>query len=363
MSSRSPFAEREKAAGATFAEQCGVEVPERFTDSQREYEAVRDAVGLLDLSFRGLLELAGSERLRWLNGQITADVKALRPGEGKLGAVLSAKGHILSDLVVYGLPASVWVELNRDRAEVVRTTFDRYIIADDVAVQDVSDQYGCLLLAGPGARKVILDVAGPEAAAVPPWHHAEGSLRGVPVRIIASPRLGRPGYQVLVPAAQGEQAWEALLQIGRPHGLLPAGLAALRPLRIEAGWPWCGVDFDESNLLMESLTADYVSFTKGCYIGQEVVIRIEHQGHVNKKLCGLLVSGEVVPRRGAAIFAGDRTAGSITSAVRSPALGRIIALGYLRKEYWEPGTPLRITAEGQSLEAQVSPLPFIASGE
>ncbi len=361
--SRSPFAEREQAAGATLSEQCGVEVPERFENAQREYEALRETVGLLDLSFRGLLELTGSERLRWLNGQITADVKSLRPGEGRLGAALSAKGHILSDLVIYSLSESVWIELNRDRAEIVRAAFDRHIIADDVAVQDVSDRYGCLLVAGPEARTVIQEAVGPEAAALPPWHHAEVSLRGTQLRIIASPCLGLRGYQVVVPTAQAGEVWEALLKIGRPHGLMPAGLAAAQLLRLEAGWPWCGVDFDEGNLLMESLTPDYVSFTKGCYIGQEVVIRIEHQGHVNRKLCGLLVSGEVVPRRGAAILAGDRTVGSITSGGRSPALGRIIALGYLRRECWEPGTPVRIEGGEQALEARVTPLPFVASSE
>jgi folate-binding protein YgfZ len=363
MSIRSPFAEREKVAGARFGERSGVEVPECFAGLQREYEAVRAAAGLLDLSFRGLLELTGGERLRWLNGQITADVKALRPGEGTLGAALSAKGHILSDLAVYGLPASVWVELDRDRSETVRTAFDRHIIADDVAVQDASDRYGCLLVAGPEARKIVAETAGPETAALPPWHHAEGSLHGIPARIIRSPRLALPGYEIVVPAGQGEEAWETLLEIGRPRGLVPVGLAALRCLRIEAGWPWYGIDFDESNLLMESLTGDCVSFTKGCYIGQEVVIRIEHQGHVNKKLCGLVVSGEVVPQRGAAILAGGRTVGSITSAVQSPALNRVIALGYLRKEVWAPGTALQVTAEGRTLEARVEALPFVASDE
>ncbi len=362
MQSQSPFAERERAAGATFAGQCGVEVPEQFSDARREYEAVRAAAGLLDLSFRGLVELTGGERLRWLNGQITADVKTLQPGQGALGAVLSAKGHILSDLVVYGLPASVWVEVNRDRAEAVRARFDRHIIADDVAVRDVSGDYGCLLVAGPEAGKIVSEVSGVEAAALPPWHHREGALHGIPARIVRSHRLGVPAYQVVVPAAQGEEAWGALLQVGRGHGLTPAGLAALRLLRLEAGWPWYGADFDETNLLMESLTTDYASFTKGCYVGQEVVIRIEHQGHVNKKLCGLVVSGEVVPGRGATISAGDRTVGSITSAVRSPALERVIALGYLRRGFWEPGTALQIAAEGQSLEAHVSRLPFTAGG-
>jgi folate-binding protein YgfZ len=139
-------------------------------------------------------------------------------------------------------------------------------------------------------------------------------------------------------------------------------MAALDLLRVEAGWPWFGVDFDETNLLMESLTRDHVSFTKGCYIGQEVVIRVEHQGHVNKKLCGLRISGQVVPAGGASILSGDRKVGTVTSAVRSPALKSVIALGIVRREVWDPGTTLRIASGDHSLEAEVSPLPFISSG-
>jgi folate-binding protein YgfZ len=137
-------------------------------------------------------------------------------------------------------------------------------------------------------------------------------------------------------------------------------MTALDMLRVEAGWPWYGVDFDDTNLLMESLTKEYVSFTKGCYIGQEVVIRVEHQGHVNKKLCGLRVLGQVVPAGGASILSGDRKVGTVTSAVRSPALKSVIALGYVRREVWDPGTKLRIASGDQSLETEVAPLPFIA---
>jgi folate-binding protein YgfZ len=138
-------------------------------------------------------------------------------------------------------------------------------------------------------------------------------------------------------------------------------MAALNVLRVEAGWPWYGVDLDDGNLLMESLTRDHVSFTKGCYIGQEVVIRVEHQGHVNKRLSGLLVSGEAVPPAGASIQSGDRKIGTVTSAVRSPRLGGVVTLGYVRRECWEPGTKLHTAFADQWLEAEVVQLPFISS--
>lgn len=358
----SPFAEQEKAAGAVLTERFGVLLPEHFGDPAREYGAVRQGVGLVDMSLRGVIELTGADRIRWLNGQITNDVKDLKAGEGKLAAVLNVKGHILADLAVYELPDSVWIDLNRDRAQIVRDAFDRYIVADDVVAENASDRYAHLMVVGPEAQSLLAEVAGAGVATLPPWHHAEASLGPLPTRIIASRWLGIPGYDVIVPTDAAGKTWEALGNLGAGCGLRPVGIAALEILRVEAGWPWFGVDFDEGNLLMEPLTRDHVSFSKGCYIGQEVVIRVEHQGHVNKRLCGLRISGGAVPPSGAGVRSGERTVGTVTSAVRSPMLGRVIALGYVRREFWDPGTKLRIVWGDKSVEAEVARLPFIRAG-
>ena len=360
MGVTSPFAEQERKAGALLDERFGTEVPVHYGDSAGEYQAVRGGVGLLDLSFRGLLELRGGERLRWLNGQITNDVKALPAGAGLPAAALTAKGHILSDLAVYGLDASVWIDLNRDRVETVRSAFDRHIIADDVMVSDASDRCARLMVAGPGAPELLASAVGSEVADLKAWHHTEARITGVTVRVIASRWLRVPGLEVVAPADAADRIWAALFEMGRGAGLRPVGMAALDVLRVEAGWPWFGVDFDEQNLLMESLAPEYVSFSKGCYVGQEVVIRVEHQGHLNKRLGGLLISDNTPPPRGAAIFLGDRKAGHVTSAVHSPTLERVIALAYLRRECWEPGTPVRISSGPGAVEAVVSALPFVA---
>jgi folate-binding protein YgfZ len=170
-----------------------------------------------------------------------------------------------------------------------------------------------------------------------------------------------PGYDVIMPVASAGKVWGYLGSIGKNQDLRPVGMKALEILRVEAGWPWSGVDFDDNNLLMEALTQDHVSFTKGCYIGQEVVIRIEHRGHLTKRLSGLVVAGEAVPSPGATILSGDRQVGHVTSAVFSPGRNRVIALGYLRREFWDPGTKLRISSEGQPLGAEVVLLPFVSA--
>ena len=354
-----PFTGQLQRAGAVFTERFGVELAEHFGDPGREYEAARRAVGLVDLSFRGLLEVTGGDRVRWLNGQVTNDVNALQPGRGMLAAALTVKGHLLSDLALYGLPGAIWIGLNRDRVAGVAASFDRYIIADDVAVSRIGDRVAQLMVVGPGAPGLVARVADRETAGLPPWHHREAYIGGVPVRVAASRWLAMPGYDVLAPAGESGTVWAALSQGGAADGLRPVGMAALERLRVEAGWPWYGVDFDDGNLLLEALTPAHVSFTKGCYIGQEVVIRVEHQGHVNKRLCGLLVEGETTPPAGSTLHLGERKVGHLTSAVFSPTLGQAIAMGYVRRECWEPGTALRLVSGDVSWGAEVRPLPFI----
>ena len=360
MTIQSPFAEQEKAAGAVFIERFGVGLPEHFGDSAREYEAARSAVGLVDMSFRSMIELTGKDRLRWLNGQITNEVKDLKAGEGKLAAVLTVKGHILADLAVYGLSNSVWIDVHRDRAQSVRDAFDRYIVADDVVAENASDRFAHLMIVGPGAERLITQTAGEAIGNLPAWHHAEARLGDSQVRIMATRWLAMPGWDVIVPADAADKAWEMLVRLGLPRGLRPVGMAALNLLRVEAGWPWCGVDFDESNLLMEVLTPSHVSFTKGCYLGQEVVIRVEHQGHLNKKLTRLSVAGAIVPSPRADILSGERRVGTVTSAVFSPIQKRVVAFGYVRRECWDPGTRLRIASGEHWLDAEVAEMPFVA---
>jgi folate-binding protein YgfZ len=284
----------------------------------------------------------------------------LPSGAGCLAAALTAKGRLLAELAVYGLQEAVWIDLHRDRLEVVRDAFDRHIIADDVQVADVSDRFAHLMVAGPAATRALALTLGQEVGDLAPWHHREVRLGEVPVRVSACRWLRVPGFDVLIPAEEAGVVWRQIRRQGSAAGLRPVGTTALEWLRVEAAWPWFGVDYDDNNLLMEALTAEHVSFTKGCYVGQEVVIRAEHQGHLNKRLCGLVATGETVPAPGTPVVLGDLTVGRVTSAVRSPVLGRVVVLGYLRRECWEPGTPLRIGAGPDALSAETATLPFLA---
>jgi aminomethyltransferase len=335
-------------------------LPEHFGDPGAEYEAARRSAGLIDLSFRGLLEVRGGEGSRWLNGQVTNDLASLQPGQMRRAAVLTVKGHVLTDVAVYARDEAFWLDLPRDRAVAVQAVLDRRIIADDVEVRNLTPDAARLMLVGPAAPAVMEQVAG-AIAGLPTWQHGRAAVAGLDASIAATQWLGLPGFDVTVPLDGAERAWDVLRDHGSRHGLRPVGLRALEWLRVEAGWPWYGQDVDEGCLLMEALTTDYVSFTKGCYTGQEVVIRIEHQGHVNRKLTGLLLSGDAVPPSGAAVMAGERTVGKVTSAVRSPGLGRVVALAYVRREHLAPGTRLQVRPEAGPLDAEVTTLPFVGS--
>jgi folate-binding protein YgfZ len=352
-----PFAKVEKTAGATFAERFGVEIPADYGDPMAEYWAVRRGAGLLDMSFRGMLRLTGGERVRWLNGQITSEVKSLRAGEGTPAAVLTVKGRLLAELAVYGTPDAVVIDLQRDRAEAARAAFDRHIIADDVRVEDVSDRFARLTVAGPAAASIVADATGADVAALAPWCHREGRIGDTPVRIAASRWLRMPALDLVAPVESAERMWEALARFR--DALRPVGMTALEWLRVEAGWALFGIDYDDETLLMEALTTEHVSFTKGCYVGQEVVTRIEHQGRLNRRLCGLVLTGEAVPPPGTLIFSGERQVGRLTSAVRSPTLGRAIGLAMLRRDCWESGTTVRIGAEADAPVAETTSLPFV----
>ncbi|MGH7407707.1 MAG: YgfZ/GcvT domain-containing protein, partial [Candidatus Methylomirabilales bacterium] len=182
---------------------------------------------------------------------------------------------------------------------------------------------------------------------------------GAAVRVVATPFLGVPGFDLLLPAEAAAAVARGLSEAVKAVGGRPVGHAAFETVRVEAGTPWYGLDFDENNLPQEAgLETTAVSFTKGCYIGQETVARIHFRGHVNRRLTGLALQGERLPARGSRVLKGEAEVGRVTSAVRSPARGAPVALAVLRREVGEPGTSLTVEADGTRLAAEVVPLPF-----
>jgi glycine cleavage system T protein len=354
---KTPLSSWHRTHGARMIVDRGIELPEQFSDPVAEYQAVREKAGLLDLSFRTQVRMTGEDRVSFLQGMISNDVKTLRPGSGCPATFLTEQGRIIADLRVYALENSLLLDVDTRIKEKVIEALSRFIIADDVELEDLSEQQVTLSLQGPASTEV-LTAAGISLSLDKQFQHQESTLAATPVRVIRVSDTGEDGYELFIPIEHVEQCWVALLQAGEPLGLRPVGLAVLQMLRIEAGIPWYGLDMDEGRIVLEVGLDDAISFKKGCYLGQEVVERASARGHVNRKLSGLQIHGDALPESGTKLFHDTQEVGWITSVVRSPRFDHPIALGYVRREHLTPGTQLRIDSPGTPMIAEVTTLPF-----
>ena len=321
-----------------------------------EYRAAREGVALFDRSALGKVSVTGRDRLAFLQGMLTNDVKGLQPGQGAPAAFLDAHGKVMALLVVYALVDRALIELPASLTEKTLQTLDRYLISEKAVFESVDDAFAILSLQGPGARG-LLEGLGGGPLSLPPYGHALVSVAGLPARVINRPEGPGPGFHCWV--AAGEAA--ALRRVLEGAGAVPAHAETLEVLRVEAGQPWYPNDVDDSVILPETRLESLVSYTKGCYIGQEVVARVKYRGHVNRALSGLVLEGDRVPGPGARVTVEGREIGRVTSAVRSVALGRPIALGYVRREHFEPGSAVTVVDGAGEQPARVTALPFVAA--
>ncbi len=352
--------------GATFTdtavEVAGWEVPLHFGAPQAEYHAVRQGVGLCDLSHRGLVRVTGADRRRFLHAMVSNDTASLQPGQGCYATLLTNKGKLVADFVVYADSDAYLLDLEPQRAQPFIEEIDCFIIADDVSFSDESTQWGLLSLQGPRAADLLALTLEPDVHVkvpeLPTYAHIMCELAGHPVYLIRRSHTGEMGYQLLAPRDALPALWQALWQHRDACNAHAVGLEALEVLRIEAGIPCFGRDMTADTMPIEANLLEAISYTKGCYIGQEVIARIDARGHVNRKLMGLFLEGTVLPEHGATIISPQREVGWITSATHSPALQRNIALGYVRREVLTPGTQLEVLTNGTKMSATVVELPF-----
>ncbi len=315
-----------------------------YGDPLAEAAALRDGAALVDRSYVGRLALRGADRQRFLNGLVTCDVKALAPGRGAYGFFTDPKGRVLADVVVLALAEALWLELPPGSSAAIAAHLRKYLIADRVEVLELED-------------RVPLTLAGPLAAAAlgkPPlddaWQHCSREIAGAPVVCVREGRLGVPGFTLWVEAADAAPVWRELL--GR--GVLPAGREALEMVRIEGGVGRYGQDFGAEHFPQETgAEAAAVSYTKGCYLGQEIVARIHYRGGVQRSLRGLRFLGEPPPV-GTQVMGEGRESGAITSVARSPRWGAI-GLGVMHQRVGEVGAEVSL-ADGNT--ATLVALPF-----
>lgn len=313
------------------------------------YRALTESAALLDLSDRGRLCLLGQDREKFLHGQVTNDVIRLRPGQGVYAALVTAKGRVESDLFIYKLPEELLLDFEPGLAAKISARLEKYIVAEDVQIVDVSSAYKLLSLQGPASAQMALAVSGvPEEPLA--WTSAklpEGELY-----LARNHRFGPPGFDLFVPA----DAADRLAGVLEQSGALRIAREAAEPVRIENAVPRFGVDMDEANLAPETGIQDRaISYTKGCYIGQEVIARIRTYGQVAKALRLIKLPTEAAPPPPKTrLFSESKEVGAITSSAFSPKYSAPVALGYVRKEVNAIGAKLAL-ADGTIAEIVAEP--------
>ena len=329
----------------------GAETALAFSDPAAEFAALRSACGLSELSWRRFFLVSGRDRGRWLNGMISNNVRDLPAGHGVYAFVLNPQGHILGDLYAYNRGDDFVLQIEAAQAEKLYPQLKRFIIMDQVEFKP-AEQFTALGLQGPKAEEV-LRAAGFEFPGLQPLQAAEVTSGAWPVTLVRGDHPLSASYELWSTAENARQLWEALLKAGAT----PAGAEALELARIAAGIPRYGQDIRERDLPQETGQTRALSFTKGCYIGQEIVERIRARGRLHRAFAGFRVVEGPLPAPGCKVQAGGKEVGEITSAAVLPANNGALpaALGYVRTEAGGPGANVEVG----SARAVIETLPFI----
>lgn len=330
--------------------------PASYGAVTEEYRTLREGAAVFDMSTLGKLQVRGEDRIAYLQGQLSQDVQPLHEaGRGAPSCLLKPTGQMLSDMMLFSSGDAIWLLTPPHTRQLVHQRLEQFIILEEVEIHDLGDCYALLHVAGPLSDSCLQSLGA--ATPLPLWRGQSLQWRGQPLHLLRTDRSGEVGYDLLVPVEDVEQVRQRLQEAGAQ----PTGYEVFHVRRVEAGIPLFGIDMDGNTIPLEAgLGESAISFTKGCYTGQEVIHRIYSRGHTNRSLVGLRLFGEVLPPYRAPLSMAERqNVGWVTSAVRSLSLGLGIALGYLRNEYSAPGTRVVVQQEPSPQEAVVTPLPFV----
>ena len=305
--------------------------------SVEQYNAAHNSAALIDRSSQGTIALTGGDRASFLHALLTNDIAGLAKGRGVYAAYLTPQGRMISDMRVIETGSRMLLCVERDVAAPLATRLDTLIFSEDVQVKDATGELAALSLYGPSAARMIQRATGMSVADLANQYD---NVTSESVSVVRDDGLGVPGFDMYVPKGDDD-----ILAKLTEAGAVAAGEETAETLRIEAGRPRFGIDMNTDTIPLEAGLEDRaISFTKGCYVGQEVIIRVMHRGHgrVARRLVMIALPGGSVPARGDKIHLGDRVVGEITSATASPKLGSPLALGYVQRDHAAVGTELTV---------------------
>jgi folate-binding protein YgfZ len=343
-----PLVEEHRAAGATMGTWFGCDLPNSWSSPREEQRYAVESVALVDKNHRAYFAFNGPDRARYLNAILTNNIKDLTVHQGLTSLLLNAQGRILAELDTFAEAERLFCVSYRMIRARLAEVLEKYIIMDDVTLTDESDKFGTLALEGPKAAQVTHELTGIDLQPMQELGWSDGSLHSgassstIPCRVVKSSPAGVAGAEFLVSRADLSRVWEILLSAAQKHGGGPMGYEALSAQRLVQSVPWFGYDFGDKQIPHEAgLEASHISYTKGCYTGQEIVERVRSRGQVNRKRVELLFSGQGVPRNGAELLVKDKPVGFVTRAAQSWYPPVILGMGYLGKENRELGSVLQ----------------------
>ena len=360
---RTPLYKMHTALGAAFTTSHGDwDLVAHFDNPIEEHHAVRTGVGIIDLSHRGRFWLTGEDRATFLHRINSNDVEGLKVGEGNCATMLTNRGKIISDMKVCAFEDGIGITTNAETTEILFKELDKFIIADDVNLEDCTDRTGVIALHGPQSIHLVQTSLGIDVTGLKEYHSICQEVEGRSIACLRSDETGEIGYELYVTAESMGWLWDTLLAKGREIDAKLIGLTALNSLRIEAGIPRYGTELTDSVIPLEAELEHAIDFEKGCYIGQEIVARMKYRGHPNRLLRGFEIECDTPPVQNDVIFGNDKEIGWITSAVTSPSLDKTIALGYVRMAYSDAGSKVKIITGDGPVNAMVTVLPFYKGG-
>ncbi len=348
-----PLVPLHQQAGADLGVWFGCALPSHFGDWQREYGFAHNSVALIDKNYRSYLSFTGPDRVRYLNAILTNNIKDLPLSQGIVSLLLNPQGHIVAEIETYALSDSLFCisyQMIRDR---LVETLDKFIIMDDVTLTDETPLYGTLALEGPQAARIAQEATGLDLTGFAELARQDTAVASIPCSVVRRSPGHFVGVEFLTQRQNLQSLWQALKAKAIAAAGGPIGYTALSALRLEQGVPWFSYDFGEKQIPHEAgLEHSHISYTKGCYTGQEIVERVRSRGQVNRRRVALIFTGPV-PAQGEQLSAGGKDAGYVTRAAFSPKFSSPIGMGYVRKESNSPGTVL----EWQDGTATVSQFP------
>jgi folate-binding protein YgfZ len=319
----------------------------------RDYDAITRAAGITVLPDRLMVRISGDDRAPFMHGMCSNDVTGLATGALEPALILTERAHVIAELYLYATADALILEVDRERWPATRAYIEKFLVADDVEIEELDD-LGMVDVEGPKAATAVDALAGDAAAGtIQAWRHAE--FAGM--RVANLPRLGGPGFTLTVARDRIPALVAELCERNRALGISEVGDGVREIIRVENGMARVGVDTTDKTIALEARLGHAISFAKGCYLGQETIERATARGGLKKRLFGLRIGGQRAPAADSAIMLDGKEVGRLSSVVRSPRVG-LIGLGILHHSAWSVGTRVTIAGLPDAITASVSDLPF-----